>query len=90
MSRSSVGQPESLAAWGAWSANLEGQLTDHGLPTRGSTTVGVCGTGTKLAGYSLVEPDDLDAAAIAKTCPALADGDAVQIAAAVGLPAGTE
>lgn len=56
------GQPESLAAWGAWFTNLEGQLTDQGLTTRGSTTVGVCGTGTKLAGYSPVEPDDLNAA----------------------------
>ncbi|MGW4766929.1 hypothetical protein ACWEO2_02655 [Nocardia sp. NPDC004278] len=56
------GQPESLAAWGAWFANLEGRFTNQGLPTRGSTTVGVCGTGTKLAGYSLIEASDLDAA----------------------------
>ena len=76
------GQPETLSAWGAWFAGLGGRLADQGQPTYGSTTVGSCGADTNFGGYSLVEADDLEAAvAMAQTCPALADGGGVEIAA---------
>lgn len=76
------GQPDTLSAWGAWFTGPGGRLADQSQPTYGSATFGTCGADTNLGGCSLIEADDLEAAeAIAQTCPALADGGGVEIAA---------
>jgi hypothetical protein len=42
--------------------------------------LGHCGAGTRPGGYSLISVDDLEAAvALAKGCPALAEGAGVQV-----------
>jgi hypothetical protein len=73
--------PESTAAWMAWFDGMDGHVADIGKPAAGSASVGNCGPGTELGGYSLITATDLDEAlALTKGCPALARDGGVEVA----------
>jgi hypothetical protein len=74
------GRPDAAAAWAAWFQEIRASVTDRGNPVFESASLGDCGDGTGLGGYSLIIADDLDAAlALAKGCPALAAGGGVEV-----------
>jgi hypothetical protein len=77
-------QQEQMAAWGAWFGSLGEAVVDGGNPFNGSLSVTSAGTsegaGSGLGGYSLVQADDLAAAAaLAKGCPLVAGGGTVDV-----------
>lgn len=74
------GRPEAVAAWTAWSEGMGASVADPGQPVFESATLGDCGSGTRLGGYSLITADDFDAAlALAKGCPAVQEGGGVEV-----------
>jgi len=74
------GRPDAVAAWAAWFEEMGASVTDPGNPVFERASLGDCGEGTVLGGYSLITADDLDAAlALAKGCPALAEGAGVEV-----------
>ena len=85
------GRPEAAAAWTDWFEDVGGSLVDRGNPVFESNALGNCGTDTALGGYSLVSAEDLDAAvALAKGCPALAEGAGVEVGVITVLNGGTD
>jgi YCII-related domain len=80
--------PESAAAWKTWFARMGDGLVELGKPARGAATLGNCGPGTELGGYSIISAPDLDAAlAVAKGCPQLDRNGGVEVAQLVDVPA---
>ena len=77
------GSPESVAAWQSWLGGMGSSLADLGEAVIDAAAVGEVASGTtRLAGYSVVVADDMDAAlAIAKGCPALQAGGGVEVGA---------
>jgi hypothetical protein len=79
------------ARWGQWFAELDSAIVDGGAPTGGAKTVGPGGSvsdgGSRgLTGYSVVSADSLDSAVeIAKGCPVLDVGGAVDVYEAVAM-----
>src|SRR6516164_265511 len=75
------GSPESVAAWQSWLGGMGSSLADLGEAVIEAAAVGEVASGTtRLAGYSVVVADDMDAAlAIAKGCPALQVGGGVEV-----------
>jgi hypothetical protein len=73
--------PERGQAWMAWFDGMADQLVDLGKPTVARSTLGnVSAADTDLAGYTVIQADDLEAAtAIARGCPLLNDGGGVEI-----------
>jgi uncharacterized protein YndB with AHSA1/START domain len=72
---------DAFAAWTAWFERLGESLVDRGNPAFEAVSVGNCGSGTALGGYTLVVADDLEAAvARAQDHPLLARGGGVEIA----------
>ena len=73
------------AQWGKWFEELGTAVVDGGAATGAAKTVGAGGTVTDggsrgLTGYSIVSADSLDAAAeLAKGCPVLGVGGAVDV-----------
>jgi hypothetical protein len=64
----------------AWFEKLGGAVVDPGNPVGARSSLGNCGSGSVLGGYSLITADDLEAAVtLAKGCPALAAGGGVEI-----------
>jgi hypothetical protein len=73
--------PESAGAWMDWFGGMDGHVVDIGKPAAGGGSVGNCGPGTELGGYSLISAADLDEAlTVAKGCPALARNGGVEVA----------
>jgi hypothetical protein len=71
---------ESMTAWTAWLEGMGAQLSDVGKPVFTGATVGNCGDGTRLGGYSLVTAENLDEAlTLAKGCPLVAVGGGVDV-----------
>jgi hypothetical protein len=74
-----------MAAWGAWFGQLGDAIVDGGNPFGASASVsGDGGTSdgapSGLGGYSVIRADDLAAATeLAKGCPVLGDGGAVDV-----------
>ena len=67
-------------AWATWQRQLGARLKDRGNPGFAAATVGASVAGTTLGGYSLIRAGDLDAAvALARGCPLLPHGGAVEI-----------
>jgi YCII-related domain len=80
--------PESASAWKAWFDGMGDDVVDLGKPAVGAATVGNCGPGTALGGYSVISAPDLDAAlAVAKGCPQLNRDGGVEVAELVDVPA---
>jgi len=67
-------------AWAAWQHRLGARLKDRGNPAFAAATVGASVADTTLGGYSLIRAGNLDAAAaLARSCPLLLQGGAVEI-----------
>ena len=74
------GRPDAVANWIAFFQGLGDHVVDAGKPVSETAEVGHCGAGTRNGGYSLISAEDLESAvAMAKGCPALAEGAGVQI-----------
>jgi hypothetical protein len=73
--------PESFDEWSRWQLHLGARLKDRGNPAFTATLLGAPAAGTSLGGYSLVRAVSLDeAAALARGCPMLKAGGAVEVA----------
>jgi YCII-related domain len=71
---------DAFAAWTAWFERISDSVVDRGAPVFERTTLGGAPTDTVLGGYSLVRAEDLEAAvALAKGCPILERGGAVEV-----------
>lgn len=82
-----LGRPDAASIWSDWFASMGGGLLDMGKPVAQAAALGDAAAGTRLGGYSLVTADDLDAAiTLAKGCPALAAGGAVEVGALAEIP----
>lgn len=72
--------PDTFSAWATWQAELGARLKDRGNPGFAAAALGTSVAATTLGGYSLIRAASLDAAvALAKGCPMLGDGGAVEI-----------
>jgi hypothetical protein len=72
--------PEALAAWTAWFEHLGSHLKDRGNPAFTCATLGNCGPGTSLGGYTLLSADDLQTAiALAEAHPLMTRDGGVEI-----------
>jgi hypothetical protein len=82
--------PQTSAAWQEFFAGLGDSLVQLGQPVVADATIGSRDTDrTRLGGYSIIEADDLDAAAaIAKASPAVASGGGVEIGELGPVPPG--
>ena len=81
------GKPDGIAAWNAWFQGMGSQLRDLGKPVFNRATVGDSGGGGRLGGYSLVTAENLDEAlTLAKGCPIVAAGGAVEDGELAALP----
>jgi hypothetical protein len=75
-----TGSPEAFAAWTAWFEKLGPSLEDRGNPAFARSTLGNCGAGTVLGGYTLITADSLDAAvALAEGHPLITRGGGVEV-----------
>jgi hypothetical protein len=80
-----------MAKWGQWLGQLGPALVDAGAPTGGAKTVGTGGSvsdgGSRgLTGYSIVSAESLDSAVeLAKGCPVLEVGGAVDVYEAIAM-----
>ena len=78
-----------MAKWGQWFGQLGSAVVDGGAPTGTAKTVGTGGSvsdgGSRgLTGYSVVSAESLDAAVeLAKGCPVLEVGGAVDVYEAI-------
>jgi hypothetical protein len=71
---------ETFSAWATWQLELGARLKDRGNPGFTSAALGASLAATTLGGYSLIRAGNLDAAvALAKGCPMLGVGGAVEI-----------
>lgn len=85
-------QAQVMEAWGAWFGELGDAIVDVGNPTAQTKTVGADGSvadgggANPLTGYSLINADNLDAAAaMAKGCPVLSSGGSVEVAETIDM-----
>ena len=80
-----------MAKWGQWLGQLGSAVVDAGAPTGTAKTVGTNGSvndgGSRgLTGYSIVAADSLDSAVeLAKGCPVLEVGGAVDVYEAIAM-----
>jgi hypothetical protein len=80
-----------MAKWGQWFGQLGAAVVDGGAPTGTAKTVGSGGTvsdgGSRgLTGYSIVSAESLDSAVeLAKDCPVLEVGGAVDVYEAIAM-----
>lgn len=85
------GSPDAMEVWERWFQDLGGQLVDRGNPVFDRTVLGDGTADTVLAGYSVVEADDLAVATtLAQSCPALGYGGAVEVGVLTELNRGTQ
>jgi hypothetical protein len=79
--RDSVLLPETFDAWANWQLQLGPRLKDRGYPALTAETIGAPADATTLGGYSVIRATSLAAAVeLARGCPHLQDGGAVEIA----------
>jgi hypothetical protein len=68
------------AAWMTWFGELGAAIVDQGGRVGGTSSLGGAPTDTVITGYTTVRADDLEAATLlAKGCPGLAHGGAVEV-----------
>ncbi len=79
---------ETGAAWMQWFATIEDNVVELGKPVTTTSSVGNCDpVATKLAGYSVIRADSLEAArAIAAECPAVAHDGGVEVGELAPMP----
>lgn len=84
--------PKHMEDWKAWMAGLGDAAVDPGLAVGPSKTVGPDGVAdgggaNPLAGYTVVQADNIDAAIeIARACPHIALGGTIEVAPDMELP----
>jgi len=79
--RDSVLRPETFDAWAKWQLQLGPRLKDRGYPALTAETIGAPTHETILGGYSVIRATNMAAAVdLARGCPHLRDGGAVEIA----------
>ena len=79
--RDSVLLPETSDAWAKCQLQLGPRLKDRGYPALTAETIGALADATTLGGYSVIRATSLAAAVeLARGCPHLQDGGAVEIA----------
>ena len=67
-------------AWMAWFGELGSSVVDMGSQVGATSSLGSAPTGGVVTGYSVVQAADLEAAVLlAKGCPGLAHGGAVEV-----------
>lgn len=77
---------EQEAAWGEWLGEIGPNIVDSGTRIGRATAIGDTGP-TVLSGYIVVSSDTFDAAvALAKGCPGLAHGGAIEVGEPVPNP----
>ncbi|MCV7089792.1 YciI family protein [Mycobacterium interjectum] len=82
-----MGDADTMRAWQAWFAGIGDELIDMGKPVRAADTVGSCGEGTWLGGFSIVRADSAEQAReIAERCPGLVSGGGVEVGSLVEIP----
>ena len=75
-----VASPSRTPDWTNWFERLEANLVDLGQPVVERSTVGNCGTGTVLRGYSLITTEDRETALLlAGECPLVSAGGGVEV-----------
>ena len=71
---------DTFDAWATWQHKLGARLKDRGNPGFAAAALGASVASTTLGGYSLIRAGHLDAAAaLARGCPLLSQGGAVEI-----------
>ena len=74
------------AAWMAWFGELGSSIVDPGSQVGATSTLGIAPSMTAVTGYTIIRADDLDAAVgLAKGCPGLSQGGAVEIGELVAM-----
>jgi YCII-related domain len=74
------GRTAGLGAWRDWFETMGSSLVDQGNPVNDARTLGNCGPGTRIGGYSIISADDIDAAVeIARGCPSLERDGGVEV-----------
>jgi len=82
-----VSQDEAMAPWVAFFAEMGSAVVDPGQPVAERTELGEVGPSTVLAGYSLVDAADLEAAtALAAKSPSVDQGGGVEVGMLIDLP----
>lgn len=72
--------PDQEAAWGKWFGEIGASIVDFGNRVGQATAIPESTTSTVLGGYMVIKADDHDAAAaLAKGCPGLKHGGAVEV-----------
>jgi hypothetical protein len=72
--------PEAAAPWIEFRDALGEKVVDFGNPVFTSSSLGNCGAGTHLCGYSFVTAEDLESAvALAKGSPVVSAGGGVEV-----------
>lgn len=73
-------------AWMAWFGELGSAIVDPGSRVGATSTLGAAPSATAVTGYTIISADDLEAAVvIAKGCPGLAQGGAVEVGELVAM-----
>lgn len=76
-----MGEKDTREAWQAWFAGMGEDLLDIGKPATSAETLGRCGDGTRLGGFSIIRANSAEKAReIAGRCPGLASGGGVEVA----------
>jgi len=77
-----------VSPWTNFFEGIGSSVVEPGQPVFERAALGEVGSSTKLAGYSIVEADSLDAAlALARGCPAIEQGGGVEVGVLAELPA---
>jgi hypothetical protein len=80
--------PNVVSPWTKFFEGIGPRVVEPGQPVFEGATLGNVNGSTKLAGYSIVEADSLDAALeLARACPAIAQGGGVEVGVLAELPA---
>jgi len=81
-----IGDKATREAWQAWFASMGDDLLDIGKPAKAAETVGSCGNGTWLGGFSIIRANSAEEALeIAGRCPGLASGGGVEVGTLVDI-----
>jgi hypothetical protein len=68
------------AAWMAWFGELGSAIVDAGSRVGATRTLGTAPSATAVTGYTIIQADDLEAAAVlANSCPGLSQGGGVEV-----------
>ena len=74
------------ALWGQWFQELGSAIVDPGSQVGKTRTLGAAPSSTVVSGYTVIAADDLESAVLlAKGCPGLQHGGAVEVGEFIGM-----